>query len=111
MQFQGGSTPDPVHTVGLKRVTIVGEAVLQKRLVALIRAAGAKGYTLIDCRGEGSRGVRASEWEGANCKLETLVSAPVANQILAIIARDFFEHFAVVVYVDEVHVVRGEKYV
>lgn len=111
MQSPAGSTPEPVRTVALKRVTIVGEAVLEKRLVALVREAGAKGFTRLACSGEGSRGVRASDWEGANVKLETLVSAEVANVILATLARDYFEHFAVVAYVDEVHVVRGDKYV
>ena len=111
MRSPAGSTPEPLPTFALKRVTIVGEAVLEKRLVALVRAAGAKGYTLIDCRGEGSRGVRASEWEGANVKLETLVAGTVAGEILAVLARDYFERFAVVAYVDDVQVVRGEKYV
>lgn len=110
MHSRAGSTPDPVHTVPLSRLTIVGEAVLESRLVALIRAAGARGYTCIECRGQGSRGVRASEWEGANVQIETLVSATVANDILATVARDYFEHFAVVAWVDEVRVVRGDKY-
>lgn len=103
--------PDPLPTVPLKRVTIVGEAVLETRLVALIRTAGAKGFTRLACSGEGSRGVRASDWEGANVKLETLVSPTVADAILSALARYYFEHYAVVAYVDEVHVVRGDKYI
>ncbi len=111
MRSPAGSTPDPVQTVVLKRVTIVAEAVLEQRLIALIRDCGAKGWTLLDCRGEGSRGVRASEWEGANVKLETLVASAVADTILARLVRDYFEHFAVVAYVQDVRVVRGDKYI
>lgn len=60
--------------------------------------------------GEGSRGVRASEWEGRNVRIETLVIAAVAATILGTLARDYFPQFAVVAFVDQVRVVRGEKY-
>lgn len=101
---------DPPETVELVRVTIVAEALLEARLVALLRAAGARGWTLTDVRGEGSRGVRASDWEG-NLKLESLVAPHCAQRILLALARDYFPHFAVVAFTDQVRVVRGEKYV
>ncbi len=110
MQSRSGSKPDEeLHTVELERVTIVAEAVLESRLIAAIRDVGARGWTLTEVRGEGSRGVRASEWEG-NVKIETLVPSAVADRLLAVLARDFFPNFAVVAYADRVRVVRGEKY-
>jgi len=62
-------------------------------------------------RGEGSRGVRASEWEGKNIQLELLVSSDVADRILDHLAAEYFEHYAVVAYVSVVEVVRGDRYV
>ncbi len=100
-----------MQTVALKRVTIIAEAVLEERLVREVRTLGAKGYTLTAARGEGSRGVRASEWAGQNIKLETLVSAAVADRLLTHLAQHYFEHYAVVAYVENVEVVRGDKYV
>jgi nitrogen regulatory protein P-II 2 len=100
-----------MQTVQLKCVTIIGEAVLQDRLTREIRERGAKGYTLTEVRGEGSRGVRASEWEGKNIKIETLVSAEAADAILALLAEEYFPHYAVVAYVETVEVVRGDKYI
>ncbi len=37
--------------------------------------------------GEGSRGIRASEWEGRNVQLDTLVSPEVADTIMDEVAR------------------------
>lgn len=100
-----------MKTIPLKRVTIVAEALLEERLVREIRTLGARGHTLADVRGEGSRGVRASEWEGRNVQIETLVSASVAERILEVLAERYFPYFAVVAYVTTVEVVRGEKYI
>lgn len=99
-----------MHT-RLQLVTIVAESVLERELVETLRSAGASGYTITEARGEGSRGVRASEWEGSNLRLETLVSREVAEKILEVLAERYFPHFAVIAWTQEVSVVRGEKYV
>ena len=100
-----------MKTHPLKLVTIIGEAVLADRLLREIRKLGAKGHTLTTVEGQGSRGVRASEWEGKNVKIETLVSEEVADAILHVLSEHYFANFAVVAYVHDVGVVRGEKYV
>ena len=96
--------------VPLKLVTIVAEALLEDRLLRELKVCGARGYTISAVRGEGSRGVRASEWEGQNLKIETLVSADVAERILARLAEAYFTDYAVVAYLENVEVVRGDKY-
>ena len=98
-------------TTDLKLVTIVTERILEDRLLRKIEELGAKGYTLTQATGRGSRGVRASEWEGPDTKIETLVSKEVAEAIVDHVADKFFEHYAVIVYVVDAKVVRGEKYV
>ena len=100
-----------MNTVALKRVTIIAEHLLEGRLLRDVRELGAKGYTVAEVRGEGSRGVRASEWEGKNVKIETLVSEPVAEAILTRVAQVYFPHYAVVAYVETVEVIRGDKYI
>ena len=91
-----------VHTTTLKLVTIITERILEKRLLTLVEESGAKGYTLSQVTGRGSRGVRSSEWAGPDTKIEALVNAEVADYIV--------EHYAVIVYVLDANVVRGEKY-
>ena len=100
-----------MHTTTLKLVTIVTERILEDRMLRTLADMGARGYTLTQATGKGSRGVRASEWEGPDTRIETLVSADVADRIIQHIAEHFFEHYAVIVYVQEADVVRGDKYV
>ena len=98
-------------TTELKLVTIVTERILEDRLLRMLEKVGARGYTLTQATGRGSRGVRASEWEGPDTKIESLVSESVAEAIVQHVSEQFFEHYAVIVYVVDAQVVRGEKYV
>jgi nitrogen regulatory protein PII len=100
-----------MHTTTLKIVTIVTERILEDRLLRTLDRLGASGYTLTQATGRGSRGVRASEWEGPDTRIETLVSPQVAETIVAHVAEHYFEHYAVIVYVQDAEVVRGDKYI
>ena len=100
-----------MKTVTLKLVTIVAETVLEDRLVRDLAAAGARGYTVSTVRGRGSRGVRASDWEGGNVRIEVIVSDQVSDAVLDLLAERYFPHYAVVAWVERVEVVRGEKYI
>jgi hypothetical protein len=91
-------------------VTIVAETAIEDRLVADVRRLGATGYTIAPAGGEGSRGLRTDDLGGQNVRLETLVTAEVADRILAHVAERYFPHHACVAWVSEVRVVRGEKY-
>ncbi|MER3443214.1 MAG: transcriptional regulator [Meiothermus sp.] len=99
-----------MQTVPLKLVTIIAEAFLEEKLVREIKKLGASGYTLSPARGEGSRGVRASEWEGGNVRLEVVASPQVAERILERLAEVYFPSYAVIAFTQTVEVVRGEKY-
>lgn len=95
----------------VKLVTIIAEAVLEDRLVRDIRRLGARGFTRSEVHGEGSRGRRVGDVEGANVRLECLVSAEAADRIVTALSEHYFENYAVVAFVEEVSVVRGDKYV
>jgi nitrogen regulatory protein PII len=100
-----------MHTVPLKLVTIVAEPVLEERIVTELRRLGARGHTATDARGVGSRGMRASDPPGEGVRIEVVVGADVADRILAHVAERYFPHYAVIAFVADVGVVRGEKYV
>lgn len=73
--------------------------------------SGASGYTLGDATGQGSRGLRSTTIvDGENLRLETVVSAEVADRLLDALARDYFPHYAVVAWIADVAVVRGGKF-
>jgi nitrogen regulatory protein PII len=99
-----------MKTVTLRKVTIVAEAFLEDRILREIRERGARGFTIAQVRGEGARGVRSSEWEGRNVRIESLVSAEAADRIVTHIAEHYFPNYAVIAWVEAVEVVRGEKY-
>ena len=100
-----------MQTVPLKLVTIVAEPVLEEQLTTELKRLGARGYTVTETRGEGSRGIRASELPGESIRIESVVSAEVADRLLAHVAKLYFPNYAVIAYVSTVEVVRGEKYV
>ena len=99
-----------MQTTPRRLVTIIAEALLEDRLLQELQELGASGYTVTRASGRGTRGVRASEWEGSNVRIEVLVGVDVADLILSHLATHYFELYAVVAYVQTVEVVRGEKY-
>ena len=100
-----------MKTVVLPQVAIVAEAVLRERLIDEVLSAGAKGYTLWPVEGDGSRHVRAGDVPGENIRIETITTPEVADRLLSKLARDYFADYALIVFVTDVHVVRGDKYV
>jgi nitrogen regulatory protein PII len=94
----------------LKKVTIVAERLLKDQLLELLKTHGATGYTLIACEGEGSRGVHASDWEGRNIQIETIVSPESADAILDSVCEKYTDHYAVIAYHSDVTVRRKEKF-
>lgn len=99
-----------MRTVPFRLVTVVAERLLRDRIIEEVRRLGATGYTLTDVHGEGTSGVNASEWEGPSVKVEAIVPPEVAERIVEHVAQTYFAHHAVIVYTQDVTVVRAEKY-
>jgi len=99
-----------MNTYTLTLLTIVAEALLKDRLIHEVRQAGAKGFTVTEVSGEGSRQRRVSELLGDNIKIEVIAKRETADNILTILQKDFFPRFAVVAFMSDVQVVREEKY-
>jgi nitrogen regulatory protein PII len=100
-----------MHTVPLKLVAIVAEPVLEERIVKTLHELGARGHTATAAHGAGSRGRRATDPPGESVRIEVVVSPDVADRILDHVATTYFPHYAVIAFVSDVEVVRGEKYV
>lgn len=94
----------------MKLVTIITEGLLKEQIIAVLKTHHVSGYTVTCADGEGSRGIHASHWEGPNLKIETIVSPDAGAAILEHIAETFFDHYAVVAWVSDVEVLRGEKF-
>jgi len=100
-----------MDTTAMRLLTIVAEEILRERLLDEIRKAGAKGFTLTEVTGEGSRHRRVGDVLGGNSKLDVLASLGVVERLLSVLASDYFPRYAVIAYVTDVGVVRGERYI
>jgi len=96
--------------IHLKKVTIIAERLLKEGLLDLLREEGATGHTLTMCEGEGSRGVRASDWEGRNIQIDSIVSPEAAEKILNAVGAKYMKNYALIAYVSDVVVLRGSKF-
>jgi nitrogen regulatory protein P-II 2 len=99
-----------MQTTKLKLVTIIAEAILEDRLRRELKKLGARGYTIGPARGEGTRGLKAIDWEGQNVRIETLVSAETGERIMAHLAQQYFADYALIVYSVDAEVLRSDKY-
>lgn len=65
-------------------VTIIGEAVLQERLIHLLSQLEVSGYTIVPAKGAGSHGRRMGDIAGYNTNIEikTIVSPALSDQLL-----------------------------
>jgi nitrogen regulatory protein PII len=99
-----------MKTVPMKRITIIGDTTVQYRIVKEVEEMGATGYTVYPVHGKGQRGVRPRHGEPPNAKIEVIASPEVAHRILEHIAQHYFENYAIIAYLDDVEVLRGEKF-
>ena len=92
-------------------LTVITEAVIEKPLLRDFDRLGARGYTVSDARGRGSRGVRDASWdEAANIRIEVICSRGTAQTLLAHIAAHYYDNYAMVAFLQEVAVLRGDKF-
>jgi nitrogen regulatory protein PII len=92
-------------------LTIVTESVVEQTLLRELERIGAKGYTVSDARGMGSRGTRDAAWqEVANIRIEIVCARPQAEEILLHLQTKYFKDYAMVSFMQEVEVLRAEKF-
>lgn len=94
-----------------KLLTIVCEAALEDTLLRDLEALGARGYTVTDARGKGSRGRRDATWGPlANIRIEVLCNAPTAGAISEALRERYYDNYSMVLFVADVEVLRPEKF-
>jgi hypothetical protein len=94
-----------------KLLTVITEEALERRVIECVKAEGAKGYTLTDARGAGSRGVRSADFEkGGNVRIEVICDDDTARRIAGVLHARYFNNFAMVLYLQDVEVLRPDKF-
>ena len=94
-----------------KLLTIVCEAALEVALLRDLESLGARGYTVTDARGKGSRGRRDATWgPNANIRVEVLCAADTADAISRALRERYYDDYSMVLFTADVEVLRPEKF-
>ena len=99
-----------MNTTDRQLITIVAEAVVERRIIDDVKKCGAKGYSLSHVTGEGVTGKHSIDLTGPSIRLESVVTEDVATKILEMLARDYFDRYAVVAWLTPARVARPERF-
>jgi nitrogen regulatory protein P-II 2 len=80
------------------------------RLAKEIHDLGATGFTFYIVHGVGAKGQRPRHAESANVKIEIICTVEVADKILEHVEKNYFPNYAIIIFVDDVEVLRPEKF-
>ncbi len=99
-----------------KKLVIITEKLLLKKVAKIIDAAGATGYTVLATGGKGSRNVRSSGQPTvgdteSNIKFEVLTpTREMALKISDEVAAQFFEDYSGITYLCDAEVLHAHKF-
>jgi nitrogen regulatory protein PII len=98
------------------KLVIVAEEILSKKLINLIKEAGATGYTVTAAGGEGSRNVRSTGQPSvshtlANVKIEVLTGTrELADRVTQDIESRYYADYSIITYISQVEALRDHKF-
>lgn len=92
-------------------LTVITEAVIEKKLLQDLKQLGVAGYTVLDARGEGRRGVRdAARGEAANIQIEVICSRALAETVLLNFQARYYDNYAMVSFLQDIEIIRPDKF-
>jgi len=97
-------------------LVIVAEEILCKKLIRIIKEAGATGYTVMAAGGEGNRNVRSTGEPSvshtlSNVKIEVLTgSRELADTITHLIQAKYYADYSIITYISQVEALRDHKF-
>ena len=99
-----------------KKLVIITEKVLLKKIAQVIEAEGATGYTVLETGGKGSRNVRSSGQPSvsdtqSNIKFEVLTDTrDMALKISDTVASKFFDDYSGIAYICDAEVLYAHQF-
>ncbi|MFE4105843.1 P-II family nitrogen regulator [Almyronema epifaneia] len=99
-----------------KKLVIITEKLLLKKIAQIIDEAGATGYTVLETGGKGSRNVRSSGQPSvsdtnSNIKFEVLTEdKDMALRISDRVALEFFDDYSGIAYICDAEVLYAHKF-
>lgn len=94
-----------------KMLTIVVEASIERAVLRDLERAGVTGFTSVEARGFGQHGRREGDWdESRSVRIETICEDEQALGLAHALLERFGRDYAIVVWLQEVEVLRGSKF-
>ncbi len=95
----------------MQLITIITESVLEHTIIGDIERLGARGYTITNARGKGHSGLRDAGWSSdSNIRLEIVCETNVIDAIAEHLKKTYYDHYAMMLYISDVKVLRQEKF-
>jgi hypothetical protein len=94
----------------IQLLTIITLDVLENQLVEKLKSLGVRGYTISEAIGEGLSNIRDNNWEGRNIRIEILIKDDILEKVLDCLQKDYFPKFKMIAFVQEVKILRKEKF-
>lgn len=98
------------------KIILVVERLLRDRVIAIVEAEGAKGYTVTEGTGKGEHGLHGTDRPGIApgftiVRIEVIVAGRAAAERIALtVSQRYFTDHPGIVYMSEVEVLRPEKF-
>lgn len=94
-----------------KLLTIITESILEDIILGDIQQLGAKGYTVLQARGKGARGIRNADWDQSqNIVVEIICTSAVADSIIEHLTKHYYANYAMVIYLSDITMIRPDKF-
>lgn len=82
-----------------KLVTIFCEAVLESSLITDLENMGITGYTVSDCRGRGTHGVRSGRWSAsANIRIEIMCEHERSLELAGLLNAKYDRDYGLLIF-------------
>lgn len=92
-------------------LTVITESVIEKSLTRDLNQLGVRGYTIVDARGQGRRGVRsAGLGETSNIQIEIICPRAQAEAVLLEFQARYYDNYAMVAFLQDVEIIRPDKF-
>jgi nitrogen regulatory protein PII len=84
-------------------LTIIAESILMEQVCKLALEAGATGYTMTDCIGSGTKGIRTGTMDmDKNVRIEILARQETAETIMEQVEKRFAQNYALTLFTQTV---------
>ena len=85
-------------TKNFKLVTVFCEAVLEPLIIKELDELGITGYTVSDCRGRGTHGVRSGRWSAsANIRVEVMCELDLSHRVAEVLNAKYDQNYGLLI--------------